>query len=311
MGKSAEKQDENFPISITGYRILLILMSLIEEGRTIEELVDILKGNSITNKSVSKDTVRITLNTLKKAGCQISRPIKSKGFKYELLANPFSLKLTDENLVTLVRLRETLVNKVPWKDVITINNLYHKLVELTGNQNQINFIDETKSLGNVNPDIIASFLNENIICKKIHLEYLSPEYGKEDIYVVPYKIIYENKRLYILCYSFKYNANCFLEVSRIIKIKSVYSKEKYPKENSYKVIYRISGQAMENYEKTYYETILKKANSYMDIEANVSNEFTFIQRILLYGADFTILSPYVFREKLIEKVKQIRGNYGV
>ena len=311
MGKSAEKQDENFPISITGYRTLLVLMSLIEEGRTIEELVDILKGNPITNKSVSKDTVRITLNTLKNAGCQISRPIKSKGFKYELLVNPFSLKLTDENLITLVRLRETLVNKVPWKDVITINNLYHKLVELTGNQSQINFIDETKSLGNVNPDIIASFLNENIICKKIQLEYLSPEYGKEDIYVVPYKIIYENKRLYILCYSFKYNANCFLEVSRIIKIKSVYSKEKYPKENSYKVIYRISGQAMENYEKTYYETVLKKTAAYMDIEANVSNEFTFIQRILLYGSDFTIISPYVFREKLIDKVKQIRRNYGV
>lgn len=311
MGKSVEKQDENFPISITGYRTLLVLMSLIEKGRTIEELVDILKGNPITNKSVSKDTVRITLNTLKNAGCQISRPIKSKGFKYELLVNPFSLKLTDENLITLVRLRETLVNKVPWKDVITINNLYHKLVELTGNQSQINFIDETKSLGNVNPDIIASFLNENIICKKIQLEYLSPEYGKEDIYVVPYKIIYENKRLYILCYSFKYNANCFLEVSRIIKIKSVYSKEKYPKENSYKVIYRISGQAMENYEKTYYETILKKTAAYMDIEANVSNEFTFIQRILLYGSDFTIISPYVFREKLIDKVKQIRRNYGV
>ena len=311
MGKSAEKQDENFPISITGYRTLLVLMSLIEKGRTIEELVDILKENPITNKSVSKDTVRITLNTLKNAGCQISRPIKSKGFKYELLVNPFSLKLTDENLITLVRLRETLVNKVPWKDVITINNLYHKLVELTGNQSQINFIDETKSLGNVNPDIIASFLNENIICKKIQLEYLSPEYGKEDIYVVPYKIIYENKRLYILCYSFKYNANCFLEVSRIIKIKSVYSKEKYPKENSYKVIYRISGQAMENYEKTYYETVLKKTAAYMDIEANVSNEFTFIQRILLYGSDFTIISPYVFREKLIDKVKQIRRNYGV
>ena len=301
--------NKNLSVSITAYRTLLVLKLLLEKGRTLEEIVRILKEDPVTSMSCSKDTARITLITLKAAGCKISRPARSNDFKYELIYNPFSLILTDEEMVLLLRLRDNLEDKVTWKDIITVNSLYNKITRLTDNQDQIDLVNMTKSLGNVKPEVIAAFFNDNILNKKVLLEYNSPEFGCEDIYIVPYKIIYENRRLYVLNYSFKYESNCYLELSRISRIKSVNNKEKYPAASSFYVIYRLFGNAMDNYEKQEYETVLAKTNSYMDVKANVNNEFSFIQRLLLYGIDFKILEPSFFREKIIDKIKLIQRNY--
>ena len=67
-------------ISLTGYRTLYVLKLLIEKSRSIDELVDLLKSNPYTNKSVSKDTVRLTINTLRSAGCNISKSKKQLYF---------------------------------------------------------------------------------------------------------------------------------------------------------------------------------------------------------------------------------------
>ncbi len=302
-------ENKNLYVSITAYRTLLILKLLLKRGHTLDEIVDVLKNDPVTSRSLSKDTARITLSTLKHAGCRISRPSKSNNFKYELLYHPFSLILTDEETALLLRLRDSLEDKITWKEIITINSLYNKITRLTDNQEQIDLVNMTKSLGNVKQEVISAFFSENILNKKVLLEYNSPEFGSEEIYIIPYKIIYENRRLYVLCYSFKYENNCYLEVSRINRIKSVNLKDKYPAVSSYYVIYRLSGSSMKNYEKQDYETVLDKTENYMDIKADVNNEFSFIQRILLYGIDFKILEPLFFKEKIINKIKLVQRNY--
>ena len=311
MDKYNSIPDDKVPVSITGYRTLLVLKSLIEKSLTISEIIDILKNDPITQKSLSMDTARLTINTLRKAGCKISRPYKSNGFKYELIKNPFSLKLEDKEVELLIRLRENLEGKISWKEIINLNSLYSKIIELTCDKNQINFVNNTKSLGDINPDILSAFLNQNVISKKILIEYSSPQYGNEELFVIPYKITYENKKLYILCYNLKYKDNCLLEFSRIIKIKAINTHENYNIESFYEVIYRITDISKDIYESTDYETIIKKTDSYIEIKAKVSNEFSFIQRILLFGNDFKIISPEFFKEKLIRKIKLIQRNYEI
>ncbi len=296
-------------VSITAYRTLLVLKSLIERSLSLDEIVNILKNDSVTDKSVSKDTARLTINTLKISGCEISRPAKKNGFKYELKYSPFWLSFTKDEVLFLIRLRENLEGRVHWKDIITVNRLFDKIISLTNNKEQIELVNDTKSLGDIRPEVISGFFNNNVIYRKILIEYTSPQFKLEDLHIIPFRVIYENKKLYVLCFCLKYQTNCFLELSRINRIKSINLKVKYNLVSDYDVMYRLTGHSIETYTKAENEQILQETSSYIDVKATVNNEFTFMQRLLSFGSDFKILHPEFFKIKMVNKIRTIQRGY--
>lgn len=300
---------KKFWISITGYRTLLILKSLMEKSCTIDELVEIVKKDSITNKAVSKDTVRIAINTLKSAGCEILRPNKANAYKYELIKHPFAFNMNDEELDVFIRLREKFSADIKYSDVFTINDLYEKLISLTLNTNQENYVKDTQPLKNVDRKILTELSNPKLFGKKVQIKYLSPEFGEENIDVIPQKIMYETGKIYLWCYSFKYDKNSMLNFERILKINSIDISKNYNKETSYEVVYELFGNSLSSFREKENEKIIEKNENSIKVLAIVDNEFLFIQRILLFGADFKIISPDFFREKLINKIKLIRKGY--
>ena len=298
-------------ISITGYRTILLLIVLLEKGRTIEELVDILKSDKITAKSVSKDTVRITLNTLKSAGCEITRPLKSNGYKYEIISHPFVLNLSKEDMQNLINLRERICVELGWEKVIILNELYDKIIKLTQNPEQIGLIETAKPLFGINSDILKELSSGKLIGKKVNITYFSPKYGLEDIDIIPNEIVYENTKLYLWCYSFKYNQTSILNIERIKKINVIELSPVSPSIDFYEVIYELPSSYSQNFKTESNEEIISQNNNYIQIKARVSNEFWFIQRLLLFGSDFRIITPDFFKEKLIEKIKQIQKVYKI
>ena len=303
------EKTKKFWISITGYRTLLILKSLMVKSYTIDELVDIIKNDSITNKLVSKDTVRIAINTLKSAGCEILRPNKANNYKYQLIRHPFSLKLNDKELQVLVSLRNKIADDINYSDVFILNDLYDKLISLTLNDEQIDYVNNTQPLKNINKKILNEISNPMIIGRKVQIRYLSPNYGEEDIDVIPQKITYESGKIYLRCYIFKYEKNSILNVERILKINSIDMFNIYDKTTSYEVVYELSGNSANIFKIQKNEKIISKKDNSIKIEAIVDNEFLFIQRLLLFGSDFKIVSPDSFREKLIDKIKLIQKGY--
>ena len=303
------EKTKKFWISITGYRTLLILKSLMVKSYTIDELVDIIKNDSITNKLVSKDTVRIAINTLKSAGCEILRPNKANNYKYQLIRHPFSLKLNDKELQVLVSLRNKIADDINYSDVFILNDLYDKLISLTLNDEQIDYVNNTQPLKNINKKILNEISNPMIIGRKVQIRYLSPNYGEEDIDVIPQKITYESGKIYLRCYIFKYEKNSILNVERILKINSIDMFNIYDKNTSYEVVYELSGNSANIFKIQKNEKIISKKDNSIKIEAIVDNEFLFIQRLLLFGSDFKIVSPDSFREKLIDKIKLIQKGY--
>ena len=237
------EKTKKFWISITGYRTLLILKSLMVRSYTIDELVEILKNDSITNKAVSKDTVRIAINTLKSVGCEILRPNKANNYKYQLIKHPFSLKISDKELKTFTMLRDKIAEEIKYDDVFTLNDLYEKLISLTLNEEQIDYVNNTQPLKKINKKILKDITNQQIIGKKVQIKYLSPNFGEEDIEVIPQKITYESGKIYLRCYIFKYKTNSLLNVERILKINSIDMFNIYNKNSSYKVVYELCGNS--------------------------------------------------------------------
>lgn len=276
---------------------------------SIDELINILKDNKITNKSTSKDTVRLTINTLKDTGCVIEKPSKLNNYKYKLISHPFVLNISEKELNALIHLRENYTNNINWKEINTINSIYEKIGLLTEKKTQIEIIENTKPLRNIDYKILYEISKPQVIGKKVNITYISPEFGKEDIDIIPRKINYENQKLYLQCFNFKYNSNSTLNIERILKINNINFSNNFELSIEYEVKYKLSGNSLKTFELKDYEKIIEKTNNYIIINAKVSNEFLFIQRILQFGNDFNIISPDFFREKLLEKLKLIKRGY--
>ncbi len=304
-----EEKTDKFWISTTGYRILLILKSLMEKALTIEELVEIVKKNKFTNKSFSKDTIRLDIVTLKSVGCQIKRPSKANKYKYELVYNPFVMLLSADELSALVEIRNNFVKDLSVEEIFALNNLYKKISQLTFNDYETDYIDNTRPLINIDKKIYKQLSNPKIRNKKIKIVYNSPKFGEELICVIPHKIVYENNKVYLWCFSERYNTNSLLNVERIKQIAEIDISQNYECFSLYNVIYELYADAKISYTKQDNETVIENNSDKMVINATVDNEFLFIQRMLQFGTNFKIISPNFFKEKLINKLKLIQKGY--
>lgn len=307
--KNFSEKRKKIWISLTGYRTLLILKLLIEKSRTANEIINILKNNKITNKSVSKDTVRLTINTLKAAGCKISRPSRTNGYTYVLKSHPFALNLTDEEFSVIMKMRNETALNLHWEKVFILNDLYEKIMQVSASEEKINYNADTKPFPNIDINFIKKFEEYIASSRKVQIRYNSPKNGDEDIDIIPEKISYENGMLYLIAYSFKYNEKSLFSFERIKAINSVYLFSSHEKENTYEVVYKVTGNFVYTFEKKDYETIIERKNNAIIVKAVVDNEFCFMQRVLSFGTDFKIISPSFFREKLINKIKQIQKGY--
>lgn len=296
-------------ISLTGYRTLFVLKLLIERSRTVDELIEELKSNSVTKKSISKDTIRLTINTLKTAGCNISRPSAQNNYRYVLLSHPFTLNISDEEFDILLNLKSNAYENLSWQEILVLNDLYSKIISLTGDEDKIEKSEARNPFSTVDRKILEKLSAPNLIGKRVKIRYYSPRNGDEIFDIIVGKISCSQEKLYLCCYNFKYKSNSLLNLERIKDIITVYiTKDSSPK-YLYEVIYEVFGESFDDFEKQDYETVLKtNENSYI-VQAFVNNEFCFIQRLLLLGADFKIISPDSFREKLINKIKLIQKGY--
>ena len=296
-------------ISLTGYRTLFVLKLLIEKSRSLNEIIELLQANEITNKSLSKDTVRLTMNTLREAGCKISFPNKSNNYKYILSYHPFCLHFSEDELNVLLKLRDSLSQELSYQDVFVLNEIFHKIIKLSNSKEKIDLFEDTKALLGIDKALVDEFEKLLSLKRKVQICYDSPTNGEENIDIIPKKITYENGNLYLLAFNFKYKGNSLFCFTRIKKINMIYMYSEDDENQAYEVVYKLSGISMATFDKKEYETILSEDKNEITVKAIVENEFSFVQRLLLFGADFKIVSPHSFKEKLIDKIKRIQRVY--
>lgn len=307
--KNFSEKNKNIWISLTAYRTLFVLKLLIEKDRSLPELTELLENNEITKKSVSKDTVQLTINTLKEAGCDISKPSKATGYKFALLSHPFKFILSDDEFNILMKMRDCFAQELSWDKVFILNDLFEKIMLISSSVEKIENVANTKPLLNVSKHLVEEFEKLISLEKKVQIKYNSPTNGEEDLDIIPKKIAFESSNLYLLAYSFKYNENSLFNFSRIKKINTVYLQTGSLEDTSFEVVYKVFGISASTFELKDNEVIISENSNELTVKAKVYNEFSFVQRILLFGADFKIVSPYSFREKLYNLVKQVQKGY--
>ena len=313
--KSCPETENN--ISKTGYRALFILRNLIKSPKSRDELIELLIKNNFLISDISKDTITITINTLKKAGCVISRPSKKNNNKYVLVSHPFDIKLSEKNVKSLCELRDNIVTLNDFHLLIYLNNFYSKIAYLAPTTELQNMLLYNHPLNGIDYKI----LNELIICSKIHKHinicYVSPKNGQENLDFIPKYFTFENNKLYIWGFCKKHNDISYLRVDRIKKLNLVVFATKKNIDEQFiqveeKIQYKLKGYSASMYTKNTDEEIIQNqpnAEYPLLIECKTDNKFNFFQRILSYGTDCLITEPIHIKQEFLAILKSIKEGY--
>ena len=135
----SQNQVDNLWISATGYRILLELNALLQSPKSSKELIEIIKNSSV-HINISDDTIRFDINTLRNAGCVISKPEKSSGYKFRLISHPFKFTIDNRDINNLIHLRDVLAANITFDEAFVLNDLFQKIFSLTLDNEQCQII---------------------------------------------------------------------------------------------------------------------------------------------------------------------------
>ena len=308
LGEKVSKE-ELCQISLTGVRSLLLLMLLIKEPQSLEDIRKVFIQYNIMDSSNSNDIIRIDINTLRKMGCTISRADHRTNNKFVLINHPFKIDITQEEVDLVKRAFNRIKENADIDVLLLYNDLFKKIAPHIAND------DVKESLLGISPlkkyslDIIdelkSACENKNLV----KLIYKAPTVSKEsekEIYAD--KIALQSDKLYLYGVDKNSNQPIYLNLKRILKI---ISKEKSNEKHTVKPItvkfllneFGFSGLNDD-------EKIISgdTENGYV-ICGEYHNKFIAIQRILSFGSKCTILEPNDFKDEVIQILKRMRDVY--
>ena len=296
-------------ISITAYRAIKLLEMLLSSPCSSEDIIREFAQDKITNRSATKDSLRITLNSLKAVGCVIKRPSSKTNYRYILEKHPFKINFSKEHLQILNKIRKNVLEQKDWKTVLKINNFYDKISEITEYGELSDLLKYKKAFAKIKPEIISAIESEKIIHKEVIINYASTSKKTNKINIIPDKIFCDAGKLYIWAWYFKRNSYSYFNVEKIVSILDIKDTSyKIPKEQ-YSATYEVKGESLKDFICEPEEKILTKDDNKIVISYNVVNEFKFFQRLLSFGRDFNLLEPQNAKEELLNKISLILERY--
>lgn len=294
-------------MSLTGYRTLVILNALMESPKTNDEINNCLLNNQYINERFSSDTLRIYINSLRAAGCEIIGANKSNNKKYKLISHPFDYDIKKTQLKALSKLYKSIYDKIDINEALAIENLFEKISDLIKNENTKDFLKNISMLKGVNKTILNDLL---LYCKnknQITFLYNSPKSGEKEIEIIADKLAFKSEKLYLWGNNLTHKEYSYFALDRILKICSIQmfkGEESFP---AIKVVYELYNS--NDYVPRSDEKIIEKTPDKLVIEVISKNEFSLMQRMLYMANDCKIIEPQSFKAKLLDKLKNMEECY--
>ena len=307
MVKTAEKTDLN-QISLTGVRSLMLLWLLIEEPRTLDEIREEFIRLKIMEPDHSNDIIRIDLNTLRAMGCDITYATSKNNHQYILRKHPFSLNITPEEVALLKKVYKKVKDVSNLSILIKYDELFRKLASHVTDNEVKEQLYGLSVLKNFEIEFINKLLDDCRENRIIKLVYYNPgtkeETNKE---ICAQKLVFQNDKIYLWGYDLGRKEAVTLNVKRIKSIFSRVLGSGGIEVKQFCVKFFLKNFGVNELEDN--ETILETCNDGFVIEGRYHNEFIAIQRLLSFGSNCIVEEPQEFREKIIQKLKEIRKNY--
>ncbi len=296
-------------MSFTAFKSLLIFSLLLESPQSYDDIIEYFASHDFIKEKISIDTIRVYLNSLKRAGCQITKTKRAEGGKFILISHPFVLDISEEQTKTITKLCKTLSKTLEIQDLILLEKFLRKISSNIKNNSFKTAIEKISVLSGLEIELLENLLNCCLNKQQIILKYNSPRSGYTDLEIICDKLGFENNKLYIYGTSLDYNQSCYLLVNRIVDIKEIKS-EKSQNLNIEEVTIRYTLKSdKQELQLKENEKIINIEQNKILIEAKSSNKFALKQRILSHGNLCTVIEPEDFRQEIISTLKRMRAEY--
>ena len=296
-------------MSFTGFKSLLVFSLLLESPKSYLEIKDYFEKNEFIKESISIDTLRVYLTSLRMAGCEIIRAKKTEGSKYRMVSHPFELSLNADQIKSITKVYKALSKNIKLEELIMLDTFLYKLADRLHNKDFKEAIEAVSPLFGLDIALLYELLKCASAKRQITIEYNSPRSGVKPIEIIIDKLCFNNNKLYLYGTGLEYNQYTYLPVSRIKRIIEIKLKNAMiaPPENiiiGFEIKTRQSEFKLGEDEKI----IEIKENSIV-AELSTSNPFIAKQRILSLGCACKVLYPESFKNDIIETLKRMKEGY--
>lgn len=311
MNGTSETTNPQYKINSTGLRLFLILQFLMQKNYSKSEICELI-NKKYPNLNISPDIIRLDINTLKSAGFDIEIGHKGNNYKYVLNWNPLRIKLTKSEIEIINQTKKSIMDLCDWHLIIDLFEIFKKIAKYIDDEN---IMEEFLNFGYFQ-DVNFDILNKLKICcdkqHKIKIVY-SGTYGDRIIEAYSYKITHQkdNNKLYFWCFTdiFENQDLIYLRMDKIKEIIEI-TKPKTKKIYEPKLCkYVLNKKLLPYFLPDEAEKIIDLTEEYIVVESEILTEFYFIQKILSYGSACVWVDDKELREKIIEKLKDVRKIY--
>ena len=297
-------------MSFTGFKSLILFSLLVESPKSYPEIRDYWLNHPFLNETISIDTLRVYINSLKRVGCNVKR-IREPGdkvSKYVILSNPFELKLTEDQINSIAKLYKTLTKNTTVHELLILERFLLKLSRYVKSDGVKEALEKVSVFRDVNMELISDLLNHCRKKEQIVITYNSPNSGKRNIELLADKLEFSSQKFYLWGTSAdreKYGSYLLNRIREINEIKL--HKTISPNIPTVTVGYELKTRGVPDIDDN--EKLISNENGKALIEITSSSDFFITQRLLSFGQDCKILYPEDFRQKFIECLKNMRAGY--
>ncbi len=296
-------------MSFTGFKSILLFSLLTTGPKSYNELQESFKNHEYLHEEISKDTLRIYLNSLKEIGCQIDKIRENGVTKYTITSHPFVLKINDKQAKSIIKIYKAISKSIDVSDLMALQKFFDNISQYVENEKLKEKLQNISPLNNIDQQLVEDLMNFTQNNTEITIHYNSKVSGNKNITILADKIEINNGKLYLYGFNSEYqNYSSFL-VSKINKIVSINLKDKTLEIPNITVGYEYTKDYNEKLELLDCEKIIKEDKNKAIIELTSKNKFEIIQRIMFQANKCKVLYPDNIRKEVIANLKKMKEGY--
>lgn len=307
------KKSKTIKLSMTAYRVILILLLLNEEKYTLDGLTERLSNDKLVSRSFSKEVIIKYINTLRFSGFDIEKYPFPEGVYYQLRQSPFLTNFSEEELKTLAYTKKHINYLYQPHLIANFNQAFEKISRFLTAENCRLLESYQKEASKLVKDKYNKFsclikqIEEFCLDRQtVQITYSPFEDLIQKITLEPEKILYSNHKVYICGNNPKIQQKQHLQLDYILDIKQLPTKSR-ASDYDFNITFKLTGKLAKAYriydrEEIVDQTIFPPS---LIVSANVSDMDSLLHRLLRYGQFCEVLSPKNAREKMQQIINEL------
>lgn len=298
-------------IFYSAFKALIVFDMLLQSPKTLDQISDFLTKLPYIKSTISKDSLRVYINTFRNAGCNVKKELtkaKRREYAYYIPENPFKLTVSELQAKKLFEIYEFIMYNLPFEELLNVDLLFRKINDNSKDEIFYNLYEKHSLLKDFDTELLMELeqcCKENAL---VTVLYNSPRSGFKEIPIIAYKMKVQNYKLYLEGFGMEYKTEGIFLMDRIIKITNIIPGEEVemPQENFFDIIFELYDPTAEL---TECEEVISEKGEIRTVRHRTSNKVLTTHRFLQLSNSCKILEPAEFKNEFIATLKSAKEGY--